>query len=45
MVKIRFMIIYNINTFTVHKTLFQNVINVLPIIYQNETRIPGKNSK
>ena len=26
-----------------HETLFENVITVLPITYQNKTKMPGKN--
>ena len=43
MVKIRF-IMYKIKTFfTIHETLFQNVIEVLPTTYQNETKMPEQN--
>ena len=42
MVNIRVIIIWNVNIFTIYETLFQNVINVSPIIYQNKTKIPGE---
>ena len=44
-VKIRVMTILNVNTFTIHETLFQNFINILPIIYQNKTKVRKKNRK
>ena len=31
----------NINVFTIYETL-QNFIKILPIIYQDETKMPGK---
>ena len=31
--------IYNVN---VHETLFENVITILPITYQNKTKMQGK---
>ena len=30
-------------TFAIYETLYQNVINILPIIYQNITKMPEKN--
>ena len=31
--------------FTIYETLFQNVIAVLPTIYQNKTKMPEKSRK
>ena len=42
LVKIRVVIIYNVNIFTIYET-FENVIKILPITYQNKTKMPGKN--
>ena len=30
---------------TVYETLYQNIRKILSIIYQNKTKIPGKNRK
>ena len=43
MVKICFITIKNVNIFTIYETLFEKVITILPITYQNE--MPGKNRK
>ena len=45
MVKIRIIISENINIFTVYKTLFENVITILPISHQNKSKMPGKYRK
>ena len=42
-VKIRVLIIWNVNIFTIYENLFENVITVLPITYQNKTKMPGTN--
>ena len=42
MVKIRVIIIQNVNIVTIYETLFENAIIVLPITYQNKTKMPGK---
>ena len=42
-VKIRVIIIQNVNIFTIYQTLFQNVISILPIIYQNKTKMYEQN--
>ena len=42
MVKILVIIISNVNIFTIYKALFENVATILPIIYQNKTKMPGK---
>ena len=43
MVIIRGIVIQYFDIFTVYKTLFQNVKKILPIIFQNKTKMPGKN--
>ena len=43
MVNIRAMITQNFNTLTKYKTLFENVITILPITYQNKTEVSQKN--
>ena len=53
MIKIHVIIIQSFNIFNIYQefnpciceTLFGNVITILPIIYQNKTKIPGKNKK
>ena len=45
MVKIRVITIENVTFFTIHETLFKNVITILPISYQNKTKMPGQNRK
>ena len=45
MVEILVTIIYDVNVFIIYGTLFENVINTLTIIYQNITKIAGKNRK
>ena len=45
MVKIRVIIILNINIFTKYETLFKNIITILPITYQNKIKMPGKSRK
>ena len=42
MVKIRVIIIQNVNIVTIYETLFENAIIILPITYQNKTKMPGK---
>ena len=34
-----------VDIFTIYETLFENLILVSPITYQNKTKIPGKNRK
>ena len=34
--------INNVNFFTIYEFLIQNVLKILPIIYQNKAKIPGK---
>ena len=34
--------VYNVNTFTIHESLFQNFIKMLPAIYQNKTKVLKK---
>ena len=43
MVKVRVIIIRNVNFFTIYETLLENVIATLPITYQNKNKMPGKN--
>ena len=45
MVKIRVIIIQNINIFTIYGNLLENIITILSITYQNKTRMPQKNTK
>ena len=45
MVKICVIIIQNANTFTIYETLFENVITISPITYQNKTKMPGKKTR
>ena len=45
MVKIRVIIIQNVNVFAIYGTVFQGVLKILPITYQNKTKMPGKNKK
>ena len=45
MVKICVIIIENVTFFTIYETLFENVITILRITYQNKTKMPGKNRK
>ena len=33
------------NPFTIYESLLKTVVKVLPITYQNRTKIPGKSSK
>ena len=35
----------NVNVFTIYKSLIQNVIKILLIIFQNMTKALGKSSK
>ena len=42
MVKIRVIIIQNVNIVTIYETLFEKAIIILPITYQNKTKMPGK---
>ena len=42
MVKIRVIIKKNVNIFTIYETLFENVITILQITYQNNPKMPGK---
>ena len=37
--------VYNVNTFTIHESIFQNFIKMLPAIYQNKTKVLGKKFK
>ena len=39
MVKIRLIIIKNVNIFTIYETLFQIIINISPIIHQNKSKM------
>ena len=43
MVKVRAIIIRNVNFFTIYETLLENVIATLTITYQNKNKMPGKN--
>ena len=36
---------WNMNGFTINDTLFENVIKILPIIYQTKLTILNKNKK
>ena len=45
MVKIRIIIIQNVNIFTIYETLFENVMTILLVTYLNKTKIPGQNRK
>ena len=36
------MLIFFVNIFTIYETLFENVITILPVTYQNRTKMPGK---
>ena len=45
MVKIRVIIKQNANVLTIYVTLFKNVINILPTIYQNKSKMPGRDRK
>ena len=42
MVKIRVIIIQNVNDFTLYEISFENVITIMPIAYQNKTKMPRK---
>ena len=42
MVKICIIIIKNVNIFTIYETIIEKVIAILPITYQNKTKISGK---
>ena len=42
MVKIRVVIIQNVNIFAIYEILFENVITILPTTYQNKTKMPEK---
>ena len=42
-VKVRVIIIQKVDIFAMYETLFENVITILPITYQNKTKMPGKN--
>ena len=37
--------IINADIFTIYESLLQNVINILPTIYQNKTKVPEKNEQ
>ena len=37
--------IKNANIFTINESLLKNVIKILPTIYQNKAKIPGKMSE
>ena len=45
MIKISVIIIQNVNIFHIYETLYENVITILPITYQNKTKMPRKNWK
>ena len=45
MSKIRVMIILNVDIFVIYEILLENVITILPITYQNKSKMPGKNRK
>ena len=45
MVKVRVIIISNVQISTIYEILFENFITVLPIIYQNKIKMPGKSKK
>ena len=36
------MMINNVNILTIIESLLLNVIKILPTIYQNKTKVPGK---
>ena len=37
--------INHVNIFTIYESLLENVIDILPAIYQNKTKVPGKCGK
>ena len=43
--KIHLTRINNANIFTIHEYLIYNVMKILPTIYQNNPKVPGKCSK
>ena len=43
LIKIRVIIMENVYIFTKYETVFENVITILPVIYQNKTKMPQKN--
>ena len=45
MSKIRVMIILNVDIFVIYEILLENVITILPITYQNKSKLPRKNRK
>ena len=45
MVKIRVIIIQNVNVFAIYETLFQGVLKILPTTSQNKTKMLGKKKK
>ena len=45
MIKIRLIMIRNVNIFTIYESLLQNVTKILPTIYHNKTKVPRKMRK
>ena len=45
MVKIRVKITCNVNIFIIYETLYKNITAILPIAYENKTKMPWKNRK
>ena len=43
MVRIRIILMKNVNIFIIYETSFENLITILLITYQNKTKMPGKN--
>ena len=37
--------INNVNIFTIYESLLKNFLKILPKIYQNKTKVPGKSEK
>ena len=37
--------IYQMNIWIIYESLLQNIMKILPIIYQNKTKVLGKSSK
>ena len=35
----------DVNIFAINESLLQNVIKILPTVYQNKTKVPRKSSK
>ena len=45
MIKIPLIMIKNVIIFTIHESLLQNVMNILPTIYLNKTKVLGEINK